>query len=142
MVDPHSNSEMGQYIVEEYTRRHHRFSVTALAEAARVDRGTIYLILRGHRPDGTPVQPMPDTLRAVAYAVASGDSDTDAGERIYARLADLAGYLPRVPAWTPPPPAEVQRMTDEEQARIMREAEQAVIRRLLSQVRHDEGEGA
>jgi hypothetical protein len=87
---------MGSYIVDEYTRRHHRWNASALAEGARVNRGTLDLILKGQRADGTPVQQWPETLRQIAYAIASGDSNPDAGELIYERLLDLAGYLPRV----------------------------------------------
>ena len=99
-------SALGAYIIDEYTRRHHRFNITALAEAARLDRGTLYLILRGVRADGTPAQQWPDTLRSIAYSITSGDGSPEAGEWVYARLMDLAGYLPRVPYFpagvTPP----------------------------------------
>lgn len=88
--------ELGQYIIEECWRRRRDRNIAALARAASVNRGTLIYTVKGFRGDGTPVEPEPNTLRKVAYGLALGDSNPDAGELIYERLMDLAGYLPRV----------------------------------------------
>lgn len=130
-------SPLGAYIIEEYTRRHHRVNLTALAEVAGIDRGTIYLLIRGVRADGTPVKQWPDTLRAIAHAIASGDSDPEASEWIYAHLMDLADYLPRVPYYpfasaAEPNPEQIRR---ESEARIEAEAQRELkeIRRRIAE---------
>lgn len=138
---PRGPSALGQFIIDEYTRRHHRWNATALAEAAKVDRGTMYLVVRGYRSDGTPVQQWPDTLRAIAHAIASGDSDPDAGEHLYARLLDLAGYLPSVPYVPCSANTELAERLRVAEARIEHAAQDAVAeyrRQLAEQILTDE----